>query len=190
MTQETPQVEPASTPEPKAGQQLSNAWKSLSKNARIAIVVVSVFLVILLSSAGNSNSPSSTTVTIDTTPTTLSVSDQYIAWKDEFVPVISQMQAHYTQTQADLNNADLAASTQDFATLAQDATNIASLAHSPDANINRGVLDLAASIQEVASSGLSALSSNDLTSFYAALEHYGRATTQLTDYINTANSIY
>jgi len=190
MTQETPRVEPASTPESKAGQQLASAWKSLSQNAKIAIVVVSVFLVIILLSTGNSNSPSSTTVTIDTTPTTISVSDQYIAWKEELVPVINQMQTDYTQTQADLNNADFSASTQDFATLSQDATNIASLAHSPDATINQDVMDLSASVQEVASSGLSALGSNDLTGFDVALNHYSNATTKLTDDINKANSTY
>ena len=186
MTQETPEVEPVSTPDPKASQHLTNFWNSLSKNAKIAIGVVALVIVIIIASSGGSTP----TPTTDTTPTTISVSDLYVAWKSELVPVISQTQTDYTQTQADLTNSDVAASTQDFATLSQDATNLANLATSPDTTLNNDVLDLAASIHEVASAGLSALSSNDLAGLQAALDHYGRASDKFIADLGTANSTY
>lgn len=190
MTQETPEVEPVSTPDPKASQHLTNFWNSLSKNAKIAIGVVALVIVIIIASSGGSTPTPTPTPTTDTTPTTISASDLYVAWKSEMVPVISQTQTDYTQTQADLTNSDVAASTQDFATLSQDATNLANLATSPDTTLNNDVLDLAASIHEVASAGLSALSSNDLAGFQAALDHYGRASNKFTADLGTANSTY
>ena len=187
MTQEAPNVETGSTPEPKASNALITAWNSLSKGAKIGVaVLVAVVFFYAIGSSSNST-PSTPTVTV---PTTLSVGDQYAAWKAELAPVISQTQTDYTQTQVDLSNADYAASKQDFATLSQDATDIASLANSPDVTINNDVLDLAASIQELATAGIYALDNNDLTSFYAALDHYGKATDKLTNDLETANNKY
>jgi hypothetical protein len=190
MSQETPEVEPVSTPDPKASQHLTNFWNPLSKNAKIAIgVVVALLVIIIATSGGNTPNPTPTTP-IDTTPTTISPSAQWNAWKANITPVINQTQTDYTQTEADLTNSDQAASTQDFATLSQDATNIAGLANSPDTDVNNDLLNLASSLHEIASTGIAALSNGDLSSFQTALVNYTAVLSKLSSDLSVANSTY
>jgi hypothetical protein len=190
MTQEAPETTPVSSPEPNASQHLAGFWNSLSKNAKIAIGVAVLVLVIIIASSGGGSNPTPTTSPVDTTPTTISLSEQWSSWKASIVPVISQTQSDYTQTQADLSNSDLAASTQDFATLAQDATNIAGLANSPDTTINNDVITVSATLNSLASAGLNGLSSGDITPFTSAVNAYNDAVSKLTADLDTANNTY
>jgi len=186
MTQETPEVEPVSTPDPKASQHLTNFWNSLSKNAKIAIGVVALVIVIIIASSGGSTP----TPTTDTTQTTISIADKWNAWKGELTPIVNQTQTDYTQTQADLSNSDYSASTQDFATLSQDATNIASVANGPSVQVNNDLLDVATAIHAIASTGIAALNSTDLSAFQTAVTQYGNACDKLGTDLANANNIY
>ena len=186
MTDETPNVEPTPTPtiKPKSG------WNSLTTNAKIAIGLVAlvVVLAVIGMSGGGGNTPAP--VTTDTTPTTISLSDQWSSWKSEAQPVISQTQTDYTQATADLTNGDYNASVQDFATLSQDANDMNNAANSPDTAVNAALQASAGDLQQIASLGLVALSSNDTTAFEQAVNQWNTDTNTLATAIGNANSTY
>jgi hypothetical protein len=185
MTDETPSVEPTPTIETKSG------WNSLTTNAKIAIGLVA-FVVLLavigMSGGGGGNTPAP--VTIDTTPTTISLAEQWSNWKSTALPIISKTQTDYTQTVADLTNGDYNASVQDFATLSQDANDMNGAANSPDTAVNAALQASAGDLQQIASTGLVALSSNDTTAFENAVNQWSIDTTTLATATGNANNTY
>jgi hypothetical protein len=188
-------VSPTPTPEPKASQQLASAWKSLSKNARIAIVVVSVFLVIVLSSAGNSSNTTTTTPDTSHTTTTVSVSEQYSSWKSSFSPVFAKMLTDYQQTTTDLNNGDMASSRVDFVTLSQDAIDVSSYANSPDGTLNAVIAQFAVDLGVLAGEGTQSLNNIDAggdptQGFYDACDAINSDITAMNDALDAANATY
>ena len=186
MTDETPSVEPTPTPtiKPKTG------WNSLPTNAKIAIGLVAlvVLLAVIGISGGGGNTPAP--VTVDTTPTTISLSEQWSSWKSTTQPIISQTQTDYTQATADLTNGDYNASVQDFATLSQDANDMNGAANSPDTAVNAALQATAGDLQQIASTGLVALTSNDTTAFEQAVKQWNTDTNTLATAIGNANSTY
>ena len=192
MTQETPSVEPNSTPENKATNSLITTWNSLSNGVKAVVIIAVIVLVIAVagSGGGGNSTPTTSSSSVVTAPPTSSPSQLWNAWKSELAPVISQTQSDYTQTEADLSNADYEASTQDFASLSQDATDITALANGPDVAVNNDLLDVASSLHEIATTGISAMNSGDLAGFTAALDHYGKSTDKLAADLANANTLY
>jgi hypothetical protein len=184
MTDETPSVEPTPTIETKSG------WNSLTTNAKIAIGLVAfvVLLVVIGTSGGGGNTPAP--VTIDTTPTTISLAEQWSNWKSTAQPIISKTQTDYTQAVADLTNGDYNASVQDFATLSQDANDMNGAANSPDTAVNAALQASAGDLQQIASTGLVALSSNDTTAFQNAVNQWNIDTNTAATAIGNANKTY
>ena len=182
MTDQSPT--PTPSVEPKSG------WHTLSQNSKIARIIGAVFALFIVISLAGGGSGQTTTTTTEATPTTISTSQQWSDWKSSFLSVVSQTQSDYTQTQADLTNGDYSASTQDFATLSQDATNIGAMNDSIDPSINADVTQLSIAIQNVATTGISALNSSDTTAFENAINAYGVAVDTLTTDLATANSTY
>jgi hypothetical protein len=183
MTDETPSVETTPTIKPKTG------WNGLTTNAKVAIGLVALVLLITVV-IGASGGSGNTTPTSDTTPTTISLSEQWNTWKSTAQPVISQTQTDYTQATADLTNGDYNASVQDFATLSEDANTINGLANSPDTAVNAAIQATAGDLQQIASTGLVALSSNDITTFQKAVDQWSVDTNTLTTAIGNANNTY
>ena len=183
MTDQTPT--PVPTPEPKSG------WNTLSQNAKIGVILGAIFaLILVFAVAGGGSTNTTPSTTQDTTPTTVSASDQWNAWKSTFQPVVSQVQADYTQTTADLTNGDVTAVTTDFATLAHDGNELNSLANSPDTTVNLYVQSVANDLQQIASTGIAALSSSDLSAFTNACNAFGADSTSLATAVGNDNSLY
>lgn len=190
MTQETPNtVEPTPTPEPTTSQHLQILWNSLNKGVKFAIVVAVVVLIFAIAGSGSNNS-NSTPTTQDTTPTTLSLSDQWSSWKQGFLPIVSQTETDYNQTVADLTSADYTASAQDFATLSSDANEWLANANSVDPTINADIRAVAADLNSIASTGLSAMNGGSLSAFETACANFGADTTKMSNDLTKANSTY
>jgi hypothetical protein len=181
------------TVEPKSSEHLAGFWNSLSKNAKIAIGVVLVVIVIAIASSGgggnnNNNNSGGNGGGGTITTSTQSFSEQWSAWKPTFLPIISQTQSDYTTTAADLTNGDQVAATSDFATLSQDATDWINNANSPSSAVNNDIQTVGNDLQNIATTGLQALNSYDLTAFSQACQQYNTDTNTLANDIAIANS--
>jgi len=167
-------------------------WHSLTQNTKIAIGVLGAIIVLAIvvgASGGNSNNTSTT----PTTPTTVDFATQFSSWKTSFLPIFSQFQADYTTTVADLTNADTVAATNDFATLAQDASTMESASGSPDLATTSAISQLCSDIQALSSEGIQSITDisngGSLTAgFGTYAQNVGMDITALTTALQNANS--
>ena len=187
---------PQETPTPPSSNAVTPAsvWNSMSSKAKaITIGVVVVLLFAVIGSSGSNNSTTTTQPTV-TVPATISVADQWSMWKSDFMPLVSTTQAHYTQTQTDLANADLSASLDDFSTLSNDATDWITYNNSPSPEVNRLVTAVSVDLQMIASQGVLVLtgdtSSSAISDFQSYCAAFGRDTDALANAIEKANNTY
>ena len=199
-----PNTNPTPPTEPKASEQLTGFWASLSKNAKIAIVAVAVVLVIAIaSSGGNGNNGNNTGGgnggggTTETTyvPTTQSPSAAYSDWKSSFAPIFAGVISDYQQTQTDLSNADMASSRVDFVTLSQDAIDMSSNANSPDDRVNAAVSQFSADLGVLAGEGEQSLNNidaggNPTPGFSTACDAISNDIAELNAALTAANGTY
>ena len=193
-------VNPTPTPEPKASQQLTGFWNSLSKNAKIAIAVVAVIIVFAIAGSGGSgksNSTNNTSTTQDTSYTqpTSNPSADYANWKSRFSPIFSTVISDYQQTITDLSNADEASVRVDFVSLSQDAIDMSNNADSPDSNLNSVIEQFSADLGVLAGEGEQSLNNidagGDMTQgFSDASTAIGNDIASLNDALTSANSTY
>ena len=183
-TTETPT--PTPTPQKKYGK-----W------VIIGLVLIIFYAIGSSGSDSNSNNNSSNDNSSSQTwdvPTTISVADEWSTWKSDFMPLVSQTQTDYAQTQADLSSEDLSASLDDFTVLSQDATDWISYNNSPNANVNRLVTAVSVDLQMIASQGVIVLtgdtSSQAIADFQSYCQDFGRDTDALATAIENANNSY